>query len=338
MSLIDRARRTVSNTIRQVKKDPLAAGKKAGDQIKKGYDTYKKVSTAAKDAFENVKDLKAGKGFRATMKANADKVVSKAMDPKTKLNLAGKLGIAGKAFGAVTSAAKLPGQIGTAFGDVRNAVRSGSRKDFDQAVGSVAAAGKGVVSTINNGLSVARDVQKFGSAYKAASGAFKAAVPGAGPKLARAAAGAAARSAFEGATSSAAKAATRTAVKSAVSAGGASVRAAAGTASRAAARAALETGGKAAAKAATTAAAKAAAGPLARAAGRFAPGANIAIAAMDTAAAYSAVRDPNASTTKKVTSVITAVGSIAAATNIPVVSQAGAAVSAVSSFVGGLFG
>jgi hypothetical protein len=32
------------------------------------------------------------------------------------------------------------------------------------------------------------------------------------------------------------------------------------------------------------------------------------------------------------------VGSVAAATNIPVVSQVGAAVSTVSSFVGGLFG
>ena len=338
MSFIDRARRTVNNTIRQVKKDPIAAGKKAADQIKKGYDTYKKVATAGKDAFENVRDLRNGNGFRATMRANADKVVANATDPKTKLNLAGKLGIAGKALGTITSAAKLPGQIGTAVGDIRNAVRSGSREDFDKAVGSVAAAGKGVVGTINGGLGIARDVQKFGSAYKAASGAFRAAVPGAGPGLARAAAGAAARSAFEGATSAVTKGATRTALRGAVEAGGASIRAATGTASRAAGRAALEAGGKAASRAATTAAARAAAGPLAKAAGRFAPGANIAIAAMDTAAAYSAVRDPNASTTKKVTSVITAVGSIAAATNIPVVSQAGAAVSAVSSFVGGLFG
>ena len=82
------------------------------------------------------------------------------------------------------------------------------------------------------------------------------------------------------------------------------------------------------------AAAKAAAGTAAKAAGRFAPGVNIAIAAVDGAGAVDPA-DPNASTTKKVTSVITALGSVAAATNIPIVSQVGAAVSTVSSVVGG---
>ncbi|RJS24084.1 hypothetical protein DRW03_10790 [Corallococcus sp. H22C18031201] len=337
MSLIDRARKTVSNTLHQVAKDPLGAGKKAGEQLKKGYDTYKKVSTATKDVFENVRGLRAD-GFRTTLRNNIDKVVSKATDPKTKLDLKGKLGIAGGVFGTITSAAKLPKQIGTAASDIRNAVRSGSRQDWDKAVGSVAAAGKGVVSTVKGGLDIARDAHKFGSAYKAASGAFKAAVPGAGPKLARAAARAAAKGAFEGAGRTAMRAGVRAAVDGAVRAGGTAVRTAAGTATRAAARAALNEGGKAAARAATTAAARAAAGPLAKAAGRFAPGANVAIAAFDVASAYSTVRDPKASTTKKVTSVITAVGSVAAATNIPVVSQVGAAVSAVSSFVGGLFG
>ncbi|RKH13560.1 hypothetical protein D7Y13_16960 [Corallococcus praedator] len=337
MSLIDSARRTVSNTIRQVKQDPIKAAKDIGTQAKKGYDTFTKVKTAVKDGFDNVKSLKTD-GFKATLKGNVDKLVSKATDPKTKLDLKGKLGIAGKALGTLTSAAKLVGQTGTAISDVRNAVRSGSSEDWNKALGSVATAGKGAVSTVKGGLEIARDVQKFGSSYKAASSAFKAAVPNAGPKLARAAAGAAAKAAFEGGTSQAIKSGVRTAVSAAVKESGVAAKVITGTASRAAARAALTEGGKAAAKAGATAAAKAAGGTLAKAAGRFAPGANIAIAAFDTANAVSTVRDPNASTTKKVTSVITAVGSIAAATNIPVVSQVGAAVSAVSSFVGGLFG
>ena len=329
MSFIDAARRSVTKTIRQVKQDPIKAAKDIGTQAKKGYDTFNKVKTAVKDGFDNVKSLKTD-GFKATLKGNVDKLVANATDPKTKLDLKGKLGIAGKAFGAVLSAAKLPGQVGTAIGDVRNAVRSGSSEDWNKALGSVATAGKGAVTTAKAGLEIARDVQKFGSSYKAASAAFKAAVPGAGPKLARAAAGAAAKAAFEGGASQAIKSGVRTAVNTAVKNSGLAAKAVTGTATRAAARAALSEGGKAAAKAG--------AGTLAKAAGRFAPGANIAIAAFDTANAISTVRDPNASTTKKVTSVITAVGSIAAATNIPVVSQIGAGVSAVSSFVGGLFG
>jgi hypothetical protein len=77
-----------------------------------------------------------------------------------------------------------------------------------------------------------------------------------------------------------------------------------------------------------------AAGPLARMAGRFAPGANVAMAALDTANAVATWRDPKASTAAKITSGITALGSIAAATNIPVVSQVGAAVSTVSTIAG----
>ncbi len=67
------------------------------------------------------------------------------------------------------------------------------------------------------------------------------------------------------------------------------------------------------------------------------PGVNVAIAAADTAAAYATITDPTASPGKKITSGITAVGSVVAATNIPVVSQVGAAVSTVSSFLGSFF-
>ncbi|HEX5751453.1 MAG TPA: hypothetical protein VFZ09_34845 [Archangium sp.] len=72
----------------------------------------------------------------------------------------------------------------------------------------------------------------------------------------------------------------------------------------------------------------------AKAAGRFAPGVNIGIAALDTALAAKTIADPNASIASKVTSGITAAGSIVAATNIPIVSQVGAAVSTASSVAG----
>lgn len=77
-----------------------------------------------------------------------------------------------------------------------------------------------------------------------------------------------------------------------------------------------------------------AAGTAAKLAGRFAPGLNVGIAALDTANAARTIADPKASVAAKVTSGITAAGSIVAATNIPVVSQIGAAVSTASTVVG----
>ncbi|ATB35681.1 hypothetical protein CYFUS_001095 [Cystobacter fuscus] len=75
-------------------------------------------------------------------------------------------------------------------------------------------------------------------------------------------------------------------------------------------------------------------GALAKAAGRFAPGLNIAVAGMDVANAAKTFKDPNATMGQKVTAGITAGGSVLAATNIPVVSQVGAAVSTVASLAG----
>lgn len=93
--------------------------------------------------------------------------------------------------------------------------------------------------------------------------------------------------------------------------------------------------GKAAATAAKTAGAVAkGAGTLAKLAGRFAPGVNIALAGLDVATAAATWADPKASIASKVTSGITALGSIAAATNIPIVSQVGAAVSVASTVAG----
>lgn len=100
------------------------------------------------------------------------------------------------------------------------------------------------------------------------------------------------------------------------------------------AKAAVKAGktvGGAAAKVAVKTGAKTAA----KSAGRFVPGMNVAIAAVDTGIAASdikkAVEDPSAkNVTKAVLGSITAAGSIAAASNVPGVSQVGAGVAVVA--------
>ncbi len=340
MGLLDGVRRGISSATQAVQqkavemaKDPVKAVKTAKDI----YKAAKDVHTNVKDAFENARSVSKD-GFKATWKANWNKVISEATDPKGKLNLGGIAKQVGGAFSTVTKAVKLPGEIATAVKDVRDAVRSGTAEARDKAIGTVASAASSAISTVKGGLDIARDVTKFGSSYRAAADAFRSVAPNATSKAVRAAATTAARHAFEGATkvddvAKAASAAVRT-----VASNGSTVAKTAGAATRAAGRTLIREGGEAAARAGLQAGARAAAGPIARAAGRFAPGANIALAAMDVASAYSTVRDPQASTTKKVTSVITAVGSVVAATNIPVVSQVGAAVSTVSSLIGGIFG
>ena len=61
-----------------------------------------------------------------------------------------------------------------------------------------------------------------------------------------------------------------------------------------------------------------------KALGRFVPGANIAIAGLDSAAFVSTLQDKKASTGKKVLAGVRAAGSITAATDIPFAGQAGA--------------
>lgn len=91
------------------------------------------------------------------------------------------------------------------------------------------------------------------------------------------------------------------------------------------------TAGKAVVKATEHAVAKTATKVAAKAAARFVPGANVAMAAADAHHAYKVMKDPKASGWQKGTAAITALGSAAAATNIPVVSQVGAAVATVAS-------
>ena len=340
MGLFDGVRRNISKATRAVQKKAVALARnpiEAGKTAKKAYDTVKDVRTNVRDAFEQVASVKKD-GFKATVKNNWKTAISNARDPKSKLNLGGIAKQVGGAYGTVTGAVKLPGQIATAVRDVRDAVRSGTAQARDQAIGAVSSAASGAVSTVKGGLELARDANKFGRSFKAASHAFRTVAPAATGKTVLAAAATAARHTFEGVDKARdVSRAVSTAVTGAAKHGDTVARSM-GAASRAAGRALIREGSEAAGKAAVTAATRAAAGPLARATGRFVPGANVAIAAFDVANAYATVRDPKASTTQKVTGVITAVGSLAAATNIPVVSQVGAAVSTVSSFVGGIFG
>ncbi|QRK12669.1 hypothetical protein JQX13_23120 [Archangium violaceum] len=71
-----------------------------------------------------------------------------------------------------------------------------------------------------------------------------------------------------------------------------------------------------------------------KAASRFVPGLNVAMAGLDIANAVKTIKDPNASLGDKITSGIVAGGSALAATNIPIVSQIGGAISTGASVAG----
>lgn len=75
---------------------------------------------------------------------------------------------------------------------------------------------------------------------------------------------------------------------------------------------------------------RAAATAAGKAGGRFVPGLNVAIAAVDTAQFAADMADPRATRGRRVMSGLTAAASVVSATNIPVVSQVGAGVSALS--------
>ena len=250
-----------------------------------------------------------------------------------------RLGAGSRSFGSLTGLAGsiigLPGGIADAASKIERARRTGDRSDIAQATAATSSAGSTgarlVKHSMETGVIVSGQLAK-----RAGAKAFRQAAPNASKAVVKAAAKQAAKEALK---ESAAKAARRGVQQAATTAAKSSSTLArgAGAVSRSAAKTVLREGGEAAAKAATKAVAKGAAKTAAKAAGRFVPGVNIAIAGLDTATAAATLADPKASTGKKVTSVITAAGSIVAATNIPVVSQIGAAVSTVSSFIGSFF-
>ncbi|NVJ25809.1 MULTISPECIES: hypothetical protein [Myxococcus] len=211
------------------------------------------------------------------------------------------------------SVAQLPGAAYLAFRDVRDAFRAPSADSANRAAGSTASLASTGLNVAKGGLDLAGNVSNYRAAADAARAAFTQAAPEASAAAAnRVATAAASEGVLGGSRQVMRNAAARAAGEGLEDAGRLGANAA---------RTALRDGGTA----------------VARAAGRFAPGLNVAIAAADTAAAASTLADPNASVGRRVTASVTALGSVAAATNIPLVSQTGAVVSTASSFVGAFF-
>ncbi|RKH43533.1 hypothetical protein [Corallococcus sicarius] len=303
-----------------------------------------KAVNFGKDAFQQIKNIKTGaEGILG--KANAAFV----RNPTFAQGAFKGLTKFGANMNAAMRYAGIPGAAmagATAFKDVRQAIRSGSKDDIitatrsslDAAKATVTAATGGIVgSKVMGGVLGGTIMKGKLEAGKKAAEAFKKALPNASDDVLKAVKNAATKGIFEGGATKAVSRAVTSAAGDAAKAGGTLAKGILGSGTRSAAKAALSTAGREAGEVALKAGAKAAAGTAAKTLGRFAPGVNVAIAAIDVANAGATLMDKNASTGKKVTSVITAVGSIAAATNIPVVSQIGAAVSTVSSIVGAFF-
>ena len=274
-------------------------------------------------------------GFRGATTANA---VLKGLTRATS-RLGSQSRSVGSVAGVVGAAAALPSGVANAVKSIEKAMQTGDRSDVAQAAGNSSSAGSVATRLAKHSLetySLGSRVLAGHLARTAGSKAFRQVAPAASKAVVKAAARQAAK---EAAKASAAKAAGRAVAATATSAAksASTLARGAGGVSRGAAKALLKEGGEAAAKAAGKAVARGALKSGAKAAGRFVPGLNVAIAGLDTATAAATLADPKASTGKKVTSVITAAGSIVAATNIPVVSQVGAAVSTVSSFIGSFF-
>lgn len=310
------------------------------DRVKSGVKTAVSAFNSGKSAFESARNV-AQRGYTAASTAIREgrqmSIFNGGRPPSAFSRLTGPLGVVG-------NVAKTIKGVGTSINDIRTAIRTGSAHDISTAAQSTLGTVRSGLSTVQSGFQ-AWGARQAHNAYTAATAAFRSAAPGAATNVAEAAARSATRSSFlhatgstfEAATRQVARAGAREAAEAAARAGGTLAHAVAGSGSRAAARAAISAGSNAAVHAAAEVGARAAASTVGRAAARFAPGVNVAMAAIDTGVAVATLADPNASTGKKITSVITAAGSIAAATNIPVVSQIGAGVSAVSSFVSAFF-
>ncbi|MCP3162838.1 hypothetical protein [Myxococcus qinghaiensis] len=211
------------------------------------------------------------------------------------------------------SVAQLPGAAYLSARDVREAFRNPSGESANRALGSTAGLASTGLNAAKGGLELTGNVSNLRAAANAARAAFTESAPRAPGAVANRVATAVASEGVEGAS--------RQRMRSLAARVAGNGLEGAGRDGASAAFSALRGGGTAAA----------------RTAGRFVPGLNVAIAAVDTAAAASTIADPNASVGKKVTASVTALGSVAAATNIPLVSQGGAVVSTASSFLGAFF-
>ncbi len=297
--------------------------------------TASRITNPSSTPAESDGDWDSWRTFKSATTGNA---VIKGLTRATSRLGSGARGV-GSVTGLVGAALSLPGGISEAAAAIQRACQSGEWSDITQASASTTSAGSTGSRLIKHSLESTALGSKFVAgrlARRAGTQAFRQAAPGASKAVIAAAAKQAGIEALKESTTRVARKGVTAAAQAAAKGTGTLARGA-GVAGRAAAKQVLREGGEAAAKAAGKAVAKGALKAGGKAVGRFVPGLNVAIAGFDTATAAATLADPKASTGKKVTSVITAAGSIVAATNIPIVSQVGAAVSTVSSFIGSFF-
>ncbi|WNG57001.1 hypothetical protein F0U59_21240 [Archangium gephyra] len=225
---------------------------------------------------------------------------------------------AASVLGTAASVAQLPGAAYTAVRDARNFIQNATAENGIKAAGSGASLVSTAANVAKGAIETGNLIRNFRGIRDAAAQTMLQRAPDAARSVVNRVAGEAAQQVLDGAS----RQVTR------------------GAAARVATEG-LEAAARAGASAARGAAPHVLAATAGRAASRFVPGLNVAIAAADTAAFGSevanAIRTGEPNWGKLATGGITALGSIAAATNIPVVSQVGAAVSTVSSLVGSFF-
>ena len=269
-------------------------------------------AAAVGDVANSVKDVTDLAGSAIGSKAGR-KLTGMSADAAS--SAAGKLGKVGAAAGKV-------GKVGGAVGKVDKLMDPNATGE------DKARAGLGLAGDVKDGVNtVVKHVDK--SSLTKSVAAELTAKGMKGPKVQ-----AVAKAAAEKAGSS------KSAIKAAASAAGAGKHA--NVAKHAAASAAKSTSlaakaGKASSKVIGKTATKVIGTAAGAAAKRFTPGLNVAMAAVDTYSAYKDIKgaingEEGASVGKAVTSGVRALGSIAAATNIPVVSQVGAGISAIADF------
>ena len=254
--------------------------------------------------------------------------------------LGGGVSIVTGGLGAVRGGSNAVRSLGDAF----EAARSGNFRQAGRNLGAAASSG---LEGSRSGLLAARGalaIRDVGIARRGATAAvesFRAAggLAGLTPAAARTVEASVAAGGSRIATSAASRsAATARLADAGVEVGSRAITRATTHAGTAVATRVSAEAGEAALRAGT----RAGASTVGRAAARFVPGVNVAMAAVDTGLAardtYRAVQNPTPSNIGRAAfSGVTALGSIAAATNVPVVSQIGAGVSVVSSFIGSLF-
>lgn len=297
--------------------------------------TASSITNPSTTAPDSGTDWSAWQSFKSTTTGNA---VIKGLT-----RASSRLGSGARSFGSVTGLAgaiiTLPGGISDAISKIERARTTGDRSDVAQASAATTSAGsigaRLAKHTLETSALASRGVAGH-LARRTGGQAFRQAAPGASKTVVKAAAKQAAREALKESSEKVVRRGVEQAARTAAKNSGTLAKGA-GVVGKKAAKKVLREGGEAAAKAATKAVAKGALKAGGKAVGRFVPGLNVAIAGLDTATAAATLADPKASTGKKITSVVTAAGSIVAATNIPVVSQIGAAVSTVSSFIGSFF-